>query len=264
MRYNQIMKYPGSKWKVAEWIVKHFPPHKVYCEPFFGSGGVFFTKMPSYIETINDLNGDIVNLFKVVRERPEELAAAIEMTPFARDEYINCYEITGDDVERARRTLVRHHQSFGTTNSNLNTWRNSQTANSPRCAAVWKQLPKIILDVCGRLKDAQIENIDALTLIERYNDPETLLYLDPPYLQGTRKRGMYKCEMTDKQHEELLGLVKQSKSKVCLSAYDNELYNEELKDWFTAEIKTTAQMGKQRVEKIYMNYQPDLLSFTGD
>lgn len=264
MRYNQIMKYPGSKWKVAEWIVKHFPPHKVYCEPYFGSGGVFFTKAPSYIETINDLNGDVVNLFKVCRERPAELAAAIQMTPFARDEYINCYKITGDDVERARRTLVRYHQSFGTTNSSLNTWRNGQTANSPRCAAVWKQLPQIILDVCGRLKDAQIENVDALVLIERYNDPDTLLYLDPPYLQSTRKRGMYACEMTDKQHMELLELVKQSKSKVCLSAYDNELYNKELKDWFTAEIKTTAQMGKQRVEKIYMNYAPDLLSITGE
>ena len=264
MRYNQIMKYPGSKWKVAEWIVNHFPPHKVYCEPYFGSGGVFFTKQPSYIETINDINGDVVNLFKVCRERPAELAAAIAMTPFARDEYVNCYEITGDDVERARRTLVRHHQSFGTTNSNKNSWRNGQTANSPRCAAVWKQLPQIILDVCDRLKDAQIENVDALQLIERYNDADTLLYLDPPYLQNIRKRNMYACEMTDKQHIELLELILKRKSKVIISAYDNELYNEYLKGWYTAEKNTVAQAGKHRVEKIHMNYAPDLLSFTGD
>ncbi len=260
MRYNQIMKYPGSKWKVAEWIVKHFPPHKVYCEPYFGSGGVFFTKQPSYIETINDINGDIVNLFRVCRERPEELAAAIEMTPFAREEYVNCYEITGDQVERARRTLVRHHQSFGTTNSNRNSWRNSQKSTAPRCAAVWKQLPQIIKDVCGRLKDAQIENVDALTLIRRYDDPETLLYLDPPYLLDLRKRNMYACEMTNDMHVELLELIIKSKSKVIISAYDNELYNDYLKEWYSAEKATVAQAGKHRTEKIYMNYSPDLLA----
>lgn len=259
--YTQIMKYPGSKWKVAEWIINHFPAHKVYCEPYFGSGGVFFTKTPSSLETINDINGDIVNLFRVCRDCPEELAAKIAFTPFARDEYIADYEITGDAIERARRLLVRHHQSFGTTNSNRNSWRNSQTANSPHCAAVWDKLPEIIIEVCGRLKNAQIENVDALRLIERYNDPDTLLYLDPPYLQDTRKRNLYVCEMTDKQHIELLELIKESRSKVCISAYDNPLYNEYLKDWYSAEKQTTAQMGKHRVEKIYMNYQPDLLSF---
>ncbi len=264
MRYNQIMKYPGSKWKIADWIVKHFPPHKVYCEPYFGSGGVFFTKQPSYIETINDLNGDVVNLFKVCRERPEELAAAIEMTPFAREEYTNCHEITGDDIGRARRTLVRYHQSYGTCNSNKNSWRNSQASNSPRCAAVWKQLPQIITDVCGRLKDAQIENVDALKLIERYDDPETLLYLDPPYLQSIRWRNMYACEMTDDMHAELLELIIKSKSKVIISAYDNGLYNEYLKGWYTAEKNTIAQAGKHRTEKIYMNYAPDLFSLSGD
>ncbi len=261
MKYNQVMKYPGGKWRIAEWIISHLPAHKVYCEPFFGGGGVFFNKEPSYIETINDLNGDIVNLFKVIRERPEELAAVLEFTPYARDEYKACAAPTTDEIERARRTLVRHHQSFGTTNSGLNTWRNSQTANSPRCAATWGALPETVMQICKRLKMAQIENVDALVLIERYNDPDTLLYLDPPYLQNTRKRNIYKCEMTDMQHIELLELVKQSKSKVCLSAYDNELYNEQLKGWYTAEIKTPAQKGVPRVEKIYMNYQPDLLSF---
>lgn len=260
MKATAILKYPGAKWRLADWVIQHLPPHKVYCEPFFGSGGVFFNKEPSYIETINDLNGDIVNLFKVIRERPEELAAALEFTPWARDEYRACNEPTTDELERARRTLVRHHQSFGTTNNDKNTWRNSQTYNSPRTAAQWNALPEVVMQICGRLKMAQIENVDALTLIERYNDEQTLLYLDPPYLQSTRRRDMYKCEMTEKQHIELLELVKKSKSKICLSAYDNELYNNYLKNWFTAEKKTTAQMGLSRTEKLYMNYQPDLLA----
>ncbi len=262
MKATAILKYPGAKWRLADWVIQHFPPHKVYCEPYFGSGGVFFNKEPSYIETINDINGDIVNLFKVIRERPGELAAALEFTPWSRDEYKACNEPTSDELERARRTLVRHHQSFGTTNSNKNTWRNSQTYNSPRTAAQWSVLPEVVLQICGRLKMAQIENEDALTLIERYNDGQTLLYLDPPYLQGLRKRGMYKCEMTNSQHVELLELILKSKSKICLSAYDNELYNKYLKGWYTAEKKTTAQMGLSRTEKLYMNYQPDLLALT--
>lgn len=116
------------------------------------------------------------------------------------------------------------------------------------------------MQICGRLKEAQIENIDALTLIERYDDPQTLLYLDPPYIQELRKRGMYKYEMTDEGHVKLLELIKKSKSKICLSAYDSDLYNSELKDWYTAEKQTTAQMGKSRTEKLYMNYAPDLLA----
>ncbi len=187
----------------------------------------------------------------------------MEFTPWAREEYINCYEIIGDEVERARRTLVRHHQSFGTTNSNLNSWRNSQTYNSPRCAAQWSELPEMVLKICGRLKMAQIENKSAFELIESYNSADTLIYLDPPYLQSLRKRNMYKYEMTDAQHEELLELIKCSKSKICLSAYDNDLYNSRLKGWYTAEKKTTAQMGLQRTEKLYMNYQLNLLSFGG-
>lgn len=260
---TSILKYPGGKWRIADWIISHLPPHKVYLEPFFGSGGVFFNKEPAYLETINDINGDIVNLFKVCRERPQELARALEFTPWAREEYRNCYEITGDEVERARRTLVRHHQSFGTTNSNLNSWRNSQTYKSPRCAAQWCELPETVFKICGRLKLAQIENRSAFELIESFNNPDTLIYLDPPYLQSLRKRNMYKYEMTEAQHEELIELIRQSKSKICLSAYDSDLYNTRLKDWYTAEKQTTAQMGKLRTEKLYMNYQPGLLSFGG-
>ncbi len=263
---NAILKYPGGKWRISDWIISHFPAHKVYCEPFFGSGGVFFNKEPSYIETINDINGHIVNLFKVCREYPEELAAAINFTPFSRDEFIACMDLDfpfgldkEDCIERARKTLVRYHQSFGTSNSTKKSWRNVQTAGGPRCATMWNYLPETIINCCQRLKEAQIEHIDALTLIARYNDENTLLYLDPPYLQGLRKRNMYECEFSDEQHRQLLQLIKKSKSKIILSGYDNELYNTALSDWETDQINTTAQMGKKRVEKLWMNYQRSLL-----
>ncbi len=257
---NAILKYPGGKWRIADWIISFFPEHKVYLEPFFGSGAVFFKKAPSYIETINDLNGDIVNLFRVCREHPEEFAKAINLTPFSREEFNDCYEINVDDpIEKARRTLVRYHQSFGTCNSSKNSWRNVQTYGGPRCATMWNNLPETIISCCERLKNAQIENTDALTLIQRYNNADTLIYCDPPYLKGLRKKNMYAYEMSDGEHIELLRVLKNSKSKVILSGYDNELYNSELSDWTTAEKKTTAQMGLHRTEKIWMNFSVNKL-----
>ena len=253
---NAILKYPGGKWRISKWIILHFPEHKVYVEPYFGSGAVFFNKEPSYIETINDVDGNIVNLFKVCREYPDKLAQLIELTPFSREEFEDCYEIVVDDpVERARRTLVRFHQSFGTANSLKKSWKNVQTYGGPRCATMWNCLPGRILEVCGRLKEAQIENIDAIKLINRYNDENTLIYCDPPYLQSLRKRNLYANEMTDEQHIELLNALKQSKSKIVLSGYDSPLYNEMLSDWNTDTIETTAQMGLHRTEKIWFNFE---------
>lgn len=261
---NAILKYPGSKWRIAEWIISHFPEHKVYCEPFFGSGAVFFNKSPAYIETINDLNGDIVNLFRVCREHPEELSQLIELTPFARDEFQSCYEHSDNPIEQARRTLVRYHQSFGTSNSNKNSWRNAQTYGGPRCATMWNNLPQIICEVCDRLKDAQIEDINAVELIKRYDDSNTLIYCDPPYLQSLRKKNIYSEEMSDEEHIELLKALIQSNSMVVISGYDNQLYNEILSGWYTAEKKTTVLMGKYCNEKLWMNFQSNIFFLGGN
>lgn len=250
-----LLKYPGSKWRIAKWIISHFPEHKVYCEPFFGSGAVFFNKSSVYIETINDLDGNVVNLFRVCRDHPEELARLVEMTPFARDEFRACYEKTDDPIEQARRTIVRYHQSFGTANSSRNSWKNTQTYGGPRCDTMWNYLPTAILECVERLKQVQIENIDAVELVQRYDDPNTLIYCDPPYLQSLRKRSIYACEMNEQQHIELLNVLKASRSMVVISGYDSELYNRELANWHTDEIVTTAQMGLPRTEKIWTNFE---------
>ena len=253
---NQILKYPGGKWRIAKWIIAHFPEHKVYCEPFFGSGAILFNKEPVYLETINDIDCDIVNLFKVCREKPDELATAINLTPFSREEFENCYDTAvKDKVERARRTLVRFHQSFGTTNSFKKSWRNVQTSGGPRCATMWNGLPKTIIECCSRLKEVQIENIDAIELIKRYNSKETLIYCDPPYLQNLRKRNMYKYECNEEYHIMLLDALTQSKAQIVISGYDNHLYNEMLSGWYTDELETTAQMGLHRTEKVWMNFE---------
>lgn len=256
---KQLFKYPGSKWTIAEWIINHFPSHKVYVEPFFGSGAVFFSKYPSYIETINDIDGRIVNLFKVCREHPEEIARAIELTPWSRAEYIKCAEPTTNEIEWARRTLVRFSQSHSGC-AHLKSWRVSQMATSPPNPRLWKGLPDLIIEVCNRLKDAQIENRSAEQIIESYNNSDSLIYLDPPYPLDTRCHELYDNEMTDKQHKDLLELIKNSKAKICISSYENPLYNEMLKSWIKDRRRSKSNLGQSRTETIYMNYQPPILA----
>ncbi|HET8629306.1 MAG TPA: DNA adenine methylase, partial [Thermomicrobiales bacterium] len=108
-RLQPILKYPGAKWLLAPWIVAQFPPHRVYLEPYFGSGAVLFAKPPAPIELVNDLDSQVVNLFRVIRERPAELAQALALTPWAREEFTraNAEPETTDDVERARLFLVQ-------------------------------------------------------------------------------------------------------------------------------------------------------------
>lgn len=117
-----------------------------------------------------------------------------------------------------------------------------------------RSIEEIIAEICARLKEAQIENIDAIELIRRYNDENTLLYCDPPYLQSLRRKNMYSCELSEEYHINLLSVLKESKSKIVLSGYDSQLYNSMLSGWNTDEKQTTAQMGKHRVEKIWFNF----------
>ncbi|MFC6545417.1 DNA adenine methylase [Cohnella cellulosilytica] len=128
MSIPRILHYPGSKWAIADWIISHTPPHRVYLEPFFGSGAVFFTKPPSVVETINDINGEVVNLFRIMRERPIEFTRALSLTPYARDEYNAAHEATPDDLERARRFMIRCWQAIRPKTNSISGWRCRATA----------------------------------------------------------------------------------------------------------------------------------------
>lgn len=120
MSIPRILHYPGSKWSMADWIISHMPSHETYLEPFFGSGAVLFSKKRSKLETINDIDDDVVNIFRIIRERPDELAYAIRFTPHSREEYYQSYEYSEDDLERARRLIVRLWQGRGGENITQN------------------------------------------------------------------------------------------------------------------------------------------------
>ena len=140
---TRILHYPGSKWSMADWIISNMPEHKTYLEPFFGSGAVFFNKKRSDIETINDLDSSVVNLFQVVRDNPDELARQISFTPLSREEYYNSYhdrDPDDSDIELARRFLVRCWQAIGAKTSDRTGWRSLISSNGPKTADEWDRL----------------------------------------------------------------------------------------------------------------------------
>ncbi len=263
---KSVLKYPGSKWRIADWIVSNMPPHDIYVEPFFGSGAVFFSKPESRLEVLNDIDGNVVNFFKVCRDYPDDLARLIALTPYAREEYDFVKEaaareplnLTGDSLEDARRFAVRCWQGTGTCLGQRTGWKHDVASKVSNSAHHWCRLPERIAPVAERLRRAQIENSDAITIIKKYNTSDTLIYADPPYL-GERKGGLYRYEM-DKpfEHENLLSVLSAHPGPVMLSGYDNDLYNDFLKHW--AKITCTARCysNNARTEVLWLNFEPDL------
>ena len=258
-----ILKYPGAKWRLADWVITHMPPHDSYLEPFFGSGAVLLRKRPARAETINDLDGEVVNFFKVCRSRPDELAELLRLTPWARDERDAAYQHTTDELERARRFAVKCWQTFGSFRDKSCGWRHTtgKTANSgPDSPSLWARVPQCVAEASKRLLEVQIENRPALDVIERFNGPEVLIYADPPYLHDTRAASgyAYKHEMSAVEHEALLRALMAHRGSVLLSGYDHELYNDTLRGWRKETVDTTAERGARRVECLWINPVADV------
>lgn len=252
---KSILKYPGAKNRLAPWICEYIPKHEVYLEPFAGSLAILFNKQRSHIETVNDLDGEIVNFFRILRDRGEELEHIIELTPFSRQEYKAAYEVSEDKLERARRFAVRCWMGFGCGNLYQNGFKSGKQAKSPNPARAWGELSETMRLATKRLQGVQIENLPAVELIERYNTEDVFIYADPPYLHGTRKNYLYKHEMTDANHKELLDVLVRHKGKVLLSGYDNDMYNNTLQGWNKVQKATIAEGGRARIETLWMNYE---------
>lgn len=240
-------------------IISLMPEHKCYIEPYFGSGAVFFKKdVNCNNEIINDLDGNVVNLFKVIRENPNELSKAIKLTPYAREEYSNIDLNIDEGIEKARRFLVRSNMARGGVQHYKPGWRTAglkeSISKNRRIVNEWNRLPESILKAAERLKDAEIENTDAIKLIKRYDDEDCLIYIDPPYLLETRSNKYYSSEMTDLDHIELLETIRGSKSKIILSGYDSELYRQYLINWSKYEIESRTESKNKKIECLWINY----------
>lgn len=259
-RSQPVLRYAGAKWTIAPWIIQQMPHHQAYVEPFCGSCAVLLAKAPVAHELVCDRADEIVTLFRVIREQPEELAMALAMTPYSRAEHEASYVVADDmdDVERARRFLVRVWMSHGGKLGRVagwRLWRDPGTRLSNSMPKLWRALPDRIWSIVDRLRDVHIECRDYREVIPLYSgQAEALIYCDPPYVQstlGTDK--LYLHDMTDEDHLELLDLLDRHAGPVLLSGYPSALYDERLVDWRRLETTANASGGAERTECLWLN-----------
>lgn len=254
------LRYFGGKWRIAPWIIEHFPEHITYVEPFSGGAGVLFRKQPSPYEIINDINRELVTFFDVLRSRTDELLEAIVLTPMSRYEHRRAHiaEESLDPLEIARRVYVRSRQSFGTGEGKYSTgWR--YQGNSNRGTSIvdeWHKFDHLIAAAC-RLKNVQIECDDALAVIKRFDSKDTLFYVDPPYVWDTRynQQDMYANELSDNDHVQLAEELKAVEGMVIVSGYMSDLYQELYGDWTVVQKKTRTNGGGDAMEYLWLSPQ---------
>jgi DNA adenine methylase len=242
----------GGKFRLAPWIITHFPAHEVYVEPFGGAASVLLLKPRSRVEIYNDLFGDVVNVFRVLRNQTQaaELTRLIELTPFAREEYNDAHAMIRstieDPVERARRTIFRSLASFGSAGlqRNSNAGFRRSTSYGKRYAVEWANYPQHIAAFTERWGGVIIENQSGEETIRNHDGPTTLFYVDPPYPHSTRNmdhgNARYEFEMSDQDHRQLAELLHSVRGMVVISGYRCGLYEDLYPDWKKYTKRSTA------------------------
>lgn len=260
---HPVMRYHGGKFRLAPWIISFFPDHHTYVEPFGGAAGVLLQKSRSMSEVYNDLDGDVVNVFRVLQDKDqaEDLMRRLTVTPYARAEFDISYEPTIDTVEQARRTLIRAHQGFGSAGETKHKtgFRIDSAREYGTAAHLWARYPDQVAPFVERMQSVVIENKPAIEVIENHDRINTLFFVDPPYLHSTRNMrpgGYYNHEMTDEDHIQLLDVLNQVSGMVVLSGYDSEIYNDALSSWtrHTTSARISAGRGTAtRTEVVWLN-----------
>lgn len=264
-----VLRWHGGKWRLAPWIIKHFPAHRVYVEPFGGAASVLMRKTRAYAEVYNDLDDQVVGLFAVLRDpvASGRLEQLIRDTPFARTEFETAWAMAGEPVEDARRLIIRSMMGFGShAHSDLRHGHKTTgfRANSNRSGTTpaldWLNYPDAIAGFRERLRGVVIERRDAPVVMSAHDGPETLHFVDPPYLPETRGLGnkydpkhQYRHELTRDDHLTLLAFLTGLSGMVVLCGYASPLYDEALDGWRRVEIDTFADGARPRTEVLWIN-----------
>lgn len=280
-----VLRWHGGKWRLAPWIISHFPAHRIYVEPFGGAASVLLRKPRSYAEVYNDLDDVVVNLFRVLRDADQAalLLDRLRLTPFARDEFDAALEVADDAVERARHLIVRSFMGFGSnahssspvaakngfkthTRPERDDYRSTGfRSNSNRRGTTpahdWVNYPDALAGIIARFSAVVIEHRDAIEVMAQHDGADTLHYVDPPYLPETRspankydlKHRMYRHEMTPDDHVALLDVLRGLKGFVVLSGYPSPLYDGALDGWRRIEKAAYADGARPRTEVLWLN-----------
>lgn len=265
-----VLRYHGGKWRLAPWIISHFSTHRAYVEPFGGAASVLMLKPRCYAEVYNDLDGEIVNLFHILRDRGDELVRQVELTPYSRADFDESFLFVEDDLERARRTVIRSFMGFG---GNLTRPNRDQTPQRTGFrsyskknrgsipAGDWRNYPAAMLALIERLQGVIVEQRDAIEVIQIHDAEDALIYVDPPYVHSTRgfdaggTHRAYRHELTDDGHRRLAGAQRTGKGMVVLSGYPCDLYDRELyPDWKRLERPHLADGARPRTEVLWLNH----------
>ena len=259
----------GGKYSHLDWLLPLLPNSRQYCEPFAGSAAVLLNRSPALVETYNDLDGEVVNFFRVLRDNSDELIRLISLTPFSREEYFTAiYDDTKNisDVERARQFYIRARQTRTglAQKASLGRWANCKNTSRAGMSGVvsrWLGGVDALEAIAERLLRVQIENRPALDIINLYDDRETLFYCDPPYLPVTRgDTNAYAYEMDEIQYYEFAKVINNCKGLVAVSGYDHPLMNEFFKKgkWVKSfeEEKPIHSTKDIRQEVLWTNYNP--------
>lgn len=254
----------GGKFSHLKWLIPLLPSAHHYCEPFAGSAAVLLNREPAPVETYNDLDGEVVNFFRVLREEPDELIRMIGLTPFSREEFYKSlqYDETVTRIEQARRFFVRARQvrTGLAQTASLGRWANCKNTSRAGMSGVisrWLGSVKSLPEVAERLIRVQIENRPATEVIKLYDDKATLFYCDPPYPHGSRGDSKaYAYEMDDDAHKELASVLRECKGRVAISGYRCDLMDNVYSRWkrVDADQKMCHSIKKPRREAVWMNY----------
>jgi len=256
-----FLNYFGGKFAVRDKILEHFPAHDIYVEVFGGGGSILFSKGRSKHEIFNDINSEIVNVFRQARDNGDKLKRLLELTPFSREELKLSYEKCDDPLEQARRTLTQSHMSITKALNHKSSLRNSTQVNrSP--AKSWAGWVDYFDAFIERLRGVVIENRSFEDMFSIYDSESTLFYLDPPYVKETRgSKYVYKFEMSNEDHEKMVELLKNIRGNVVLSGYENPIY-EKLK-WETFSFCAHTQHNKVRKECLWVKGSVNMSLFSG-
>ena len=267
-RRRIVFGWYGGKFSHLDWLLPLLPECHHYCEPFAGSGAVLLNRVPSPVETYNDIDGEVVNFFRVLRDQHEELIRAIALTPFSREEYYRAIHTTDgvSDIERARCFYIKARQTRTglAQTASLGRWANCKNTSRAGMSGVvsrWLGGVGALDDIAQRLMRVQIENRPAVDVIRLYDSPKTLFYCDPPYLHATRGDvKSYGFEMDEEQHREFAEVVNACNGLVAVSGYEHPLMDKlfEPGKWFkTLGARKTIHSTKgTRQEILWTNYDP--------
>ena len=267
-----VFGWYGGKFSHLSWLLPLLPECHHYCEPFAGSAAILLNRDPSPVETYNDIDGEVVNFFRVLRDHKDRLIESIGLTPFSREEFYRSINGNGNgsgaghkgisEIERARRFFVRARQARTglAQTASLGRWANCKNTTRAGMAGVvsrWLGSVEALPEIAARLLRVQIENRPASDVIRLYDDKQTLFYCDPPYLHATRgDKRAYGFEMDEDEHRNLAEALHSCKGNVALSGYRCNLMDRLYKGWrrFDAPEKYCHSVKKLRQESLWMNY----------